>query len=60
MQDEVGGLEGGFQAVAALDLEELSEIGAGFAGGGWVEGVGAIDESRDFSAFCCGCEEGVG
>ena len=43
VQDEVGGLQGGFQTVAALDPEQLSEIGAGFAGGGWVEGVVTID-----------------
>jgi len=33
VEDEVGSLEGGFQAMAALDPEELSEIGAGSAGG---------------------------
>ncbi len=60
VQDEVRGLQCGFQAVAALHPEQLSEIGAGFAGGGWVEGIVAIDEGGDFATFCCGCEQGVG
>ncbi|MEO8130994.1 MAG: hypothetical protein ABI822_28100, partial [Bryobacteraceae bacterium] len=59
VEDEVGGLEGGLQAVTTLDPEELAEVGAGFAGGGWVEGVGGVDKGGDFSSFCCSCEEGV-
>lgn len=59
VEEEIGGLHGVFDMVAALDPDEGIEVGSSLGSGCRVEGVGAIDHGAIFTAFGGGGEEAV-